>query len=88
MIELIITEIQGCDTQKEWYHFVYPANDDTRKEDKKMVVGECGGDVSPLIRATELTVRPQPLTMIVKMMIIIIIIITCPFKRRNYYCEV
>jgi hypothetical protein len=52
---------------------------------KNMVVGECGEDVSLPSRATELTGRPQVLTMIVKMMIIII---TSPFKRRNHYCEV
>ena len=64
------------------------------KETKKLVVGECGGDVRLLSRATELTGRSQPLTMIVKMMmmmiiiiIIIIIIITSPFKRGNYCCE-
>jgi hypothetical protein len=87
LIELIITEIQGCDTQKEWYQFVYPASVDTREGDKNIVVGECGGDVRLQSRATELTGRPQTLTMIVKMMIIIIFF-TSPFKRRNYCCEV
>ena len=61
------------------------------KGTKNLVVGKCGGDVSLLSRETELTGRPQPLTMMVKMMMIIIIIIiniTSPFKRRNYCCEV
>jgi hypothetical protein len=34
MTELIITEIQACDTQKDWYRFVNAASDDTRKGDK------------------------------------------------------
>ena len=41
----------------------------TRNGDKNLVVGNCGGDVSPLNRASEVTGRPQPLTMIVKTMI-------------------
>jgi hypothetical protein len=60
------------------------------KGTKYTVVGKCGGDVVFLWRATELTGRPQTLTimvMIVKMMMRIIIITTSQFKTRNYRCD-
>jgi hypothetical protein len=53
------------------------------KGTKHLVVEKCGGDVSLLSRATELTGRPQPLTMMMIMMMM-----TSPFRRRNYCCEV
>jgi hypothetical protein len=34
MTELIITEIQACDTQNDFYRFVHPASDDTPKGNK------------------------------------------------------